>query len=427
MPTYKKKFQMQDKYNLLLSIFICAIIPSLVVGAAVMEFFIFVSCILFFFFNSKKIGLNYYKKNFFIVFSLFCFFLILSSLLSDNLPNSLRSTIFYFRFGILALIICYLLDNYKKFKLLFFNSISITLIAVIVYSFIQIFLLKNFVNSSRISGLFGDELVQGSFLLRITPIFFIFFFYNKAIFDKKYFIFIFYLLLSLSLMLIIFSGERSAIFLSGICIFLSFFFLRLNFIKIFLSSLLILTISASAFYIYPKSKERVIDKTINQLFYTQDHLGTNTKKNLNIFSEGHQDHIETAILIFKKNYILGIGVRNFRIECENDEYKIVGKYYCSTHPHNTYIQLLAETGLIGFSFIVFFLFFVLKKINIFFKKNTNSKKKLNITLASCFVVVLINLFPFVPTGSFFNNWLSTLYYIPIGLLLHEIDNDMKAE
>ena len=106
-------------------------------------------------------------------------------MLSDNLLNSLRNTIFYFRFGVLALIICYLLDNYKKFKLLFFNSISITLIAVIVYSFIQIFFLKNFVYESRISGLFGDELIQGSFLLRITPIFFIFFFITKQYFIKN--------------------------------------------------------------------------------------------------------------------------------------------------------------------------------------------------------------------------------------------------
>ena len=427
MSTYKKNFQMQDKYNLVLSLFICAIIPSLVVGAAIMEFFIFLSCILFFFLNSKRVGLNYYKKKFSIVFSLFCFFLILSSLLSDNLLNSLRNTIFYFRFGVLALIICYLLDNYKKFKLLFFNSISITLIAVIVYSFIQIFFLKNSVNDDRISGLFGDELVQGSFLLRITPIFFIFFFYNKTIFDKKYFIFIFYLLLSLSLAMIIFSGERSAVFLSGICIFLSFLFFKLNLTKIFLSSLLILTILVTTFYINPKSKERIIDKTINQLFYEYNNGALNVKKKMNIFSEGHQDHFEAGILIFKKNYILGIGVRNFRIECKNDEYKIVGRYYCSTHPHNTYIQLLAETGLIGFLFIMLFLSFIFKKIYIFFKKDTNKKKKLNITLASCFVVILINLFPFVPTGSFFNNWLSTLYFIPVGLLLHEIDNDTKAE
>ena len=227
--------------------------------------------------------------------------------------------------------------------------------------------------------------------------------------------------------MIILSGERAAIFLAGICIFLSLLFFKLNFTKFFLSSLLILIISASTLYIYPKSKERIIDRTIKEFFFQHNTGEHNVKKKINIFSEGHQDHMEAAILIFKKNYILGVGVRNFRIECKNDEYKIVGKYYCSTHPHNTYIQLLAETGLIGFSFIVCFLFFVLKKINIFFKKDTNSKKQTNITLVSCFVIIFINLFPFVPTGSFFNNWLSTLYYIPIGLLLHEIDKDMKAE
>ena len=35
-------------------------------------------------------------------------------------------------------------------------------------------------------------------------------------------------------------------------------------------------------------------------------------------------------------------------------------------------------------------------------------------------IILINFFPFVPTGSFFNNWLSTLYFIPLALLFHEL-------
>ena len=72
----------------------------------------------FFFFKLQKNDLDYYKKFFFIIFLVFNFHLILSSILSENIFNSLKSTLFYFRFGILAILICYLLENFKKFKLL---------------------------------------------------------------------------------------------------------------------------------------------------------------------------------------------------------------------------------------------------------------------------------------------------------------------
>ncbi|MDA7697739.1 O-antigen ligase family protein [Candidatus Pelagibacter sp.] len=348
----------------------------------------------------------------------------MSSLLSDDIFNSLRNTAFYFRFGVLVLIICYLLDNYEKFKLFFFNSLSITLIIVISYSFLEFFFFSNIENNTRVSGLFGDELIQGSFLLRIVPIFFIFSFYNKEkIFVKKSFLFVFIVILLTSFFLIILSGERSAIFLMTLCIFLSFLFFKLNFKKIILCLLLFFTLFVSTFYLYPESKERIVNQTIKQVFFIQDKAGYNIGKNLNIFSEGHQDHLEAGFLMFQENYIFGVGVRNFRIECKKDIYKIVGKYHCSTHPHNTYMQLLSETGLIGFSFIVVFLFFVFLQIFVFYKKNYRQKKKLNISLAACFIIILINFFPFMTSGSFFNNWLSTLYYIPIGLLLHELNNE----
>ena len=45
----------------------------------------------------------------------------------------------------------------------------------------------------------------------------------------------------------------------------------------------------------------------------------------------------------------------------------VGKYKvsifsCSTHPHNSYIQVLSETGIIGFTFLIFTLFYFCKNI-----------------------------------------------------------------
>ena len=80
--------------------------------------------------------------------------------------------------------------------------------------------------------------------------------------------------------------------------------------------------------------------------------------------------------------------------------------------------MLAELGLFGF--ISIFLIFII--ISIFFIKNLYFqiiKKKQLISdeticlLACCF----INLFPLLPSGNFFNNWLSIVIYYPIGFLI----------
>ena len=97
------------------------------------------------------------------------------------------------------------------------------------------------------------------------------------------------------------------------------------------------------------------------------------------------------------------------------KYKILKKDGCSTHPHNYIFQLLAETGF--FSFLFFILLFA---INIFAllkatkSNNLTNNSKNNIILLH--IMLIINFFPLLPTGSFYNNWLCILNFYPIGLL-----------
>ena len=403
------------KIHKALTLFICFIPAALIAGAAVVEFFIILICFTFLFLNFKKKGLEYYQITIIKFFLVFCLFLIFSSVVSEHVLHSIKNTAFYFRYGILILSIWYLLENYQKFKSLFFFFILLTLIVVVVYSFLQIFILHNAVQDDRISGLFGTELIQGSFLLRTIPIFIIFYFYNKSNLSKIYHILFFSILVS-AFILIILSGERSSVFLMFIGIFLSVIFLRISLAKIFISILLIFSIFILTIKLYPKSEAIIIHNTYNQII----EKGLNSIK-INLFSEGHQNHFKTALLIFKQYPITGVGVRNFRLECRKNIYDNVGKYHCTTHPHNTYIQLLSETGLIGFLFFISFIVFLLIKIFNFLKITYSEKKKINIPLVFSFVIICVNYFPLVPTGSFFNNWLSTLYYIPIAILLHELN------
>ena len=39
--------------------------------------------------------------------------------------------------------------------------------------------------------------------------------------------------------------------------------------------------------------------------------------------------------------------------------------------------------------------------------------------------ILITIWPVVPSGNFFNNWLSIVYYFPVGFLLYSLEKKMK--
>jgi hypothetical protein len=83
------------------------------------------------------------------------------------------------------------------------------------------------------------------------------------------------------------------------------------------------------------------------------------------------------------------------------------------------MQLLAETGLIGFSFLLIAFFYVYYAMISGLIKIV--KKKLNFDNKVLFYVPLaVYLFPFIPTGSFFNSWVNIIVYLPVGFLLKEI-------
>ena len=139
----------------------------------------------------------------------------------------------------------------------------------------------------------------------------------------------------------------------------------------------------------------------------------------------------TAYSIFKDNFVLGTGIKSFKKLCKDERYYIKknykafkGKpddYYegftgidgCSTHPHNYYVQLLAETGFFSFLIIAFCFFYYFLN---FFKKNSLPKKII-------YLSIVINLFPFLFSGSFFNNFISIMILLPIAFSCLNKNND----
>ena len=74
-----------------------------------------------------------------------------------------------------------------------------------------------------------------------------------------------------------------------------------------------------------------------------------------------------AFNIFQENYLNGIGIKEFRIEYS--AYVTKFKFACTSHPHNIYLEIAAETGIIT---LICFILIFLKVLKIFI---TNTLQK----------------------------------------------------
>ena len=89
---------------------------------------------------------------------------------------------------------------------------------------------------------------------------------------------------------------------------------------------------------------------------------------------------------------------------------------CSTHPHNYYLQSISAGGFIGLFFLSsIFILISFKMLNIFlglFKKESKNELLIISTIS-----IFVYLWPLIPTGNFFSNWISGFNCFALGLFL----------
>jgi O-antigen ligase len=358
------------------------------------------------------------KKTFFlkdikvILFFIFCIYITIRAFYSVNTIESIIPSLFYFRFGLFVLATVYLVKEIPSFEKNFTKYLLYTIIFVSVDAYVQIIFgynligMKNLV-PDRVSGLFGDEYILGSYLVRLFPLL-LALMIDKIVFNLKN-ILIFIISISLMNLLIFYTAERTAFALNLVFLFLLTSIIK-KIRKILITTFLITIVSVG---IVVKSDqhlyERMILQTYNEVF---------KDNKIRVFTEGHQNHIKSALNMFKDNKLFGHGVKNFRVLCRDPKYfeKITS---CSTHPHNSFAQLLSETGLFGFFFIFIIFLIICKDLIVYFIKSL-SNKEFNNQKAIITILIFVNLFPFSPSGSFFNNWLSIVYFLPLGFYLSKL-------
>ena len=122
--------------------------------------------------------------------------------------------------------------------------------------------------------------------------------------------------------------------------------------------------------------------------------------------------------MFKNYKFFGVGNKMYRKLCGEKEYYI-NKFSCTTHPHNFYMQVLAENGIVGFIFILsLFIYSSLIISKEIYFRNIKKVKNLNDKAILIMTGVFLNLWPIIPSGNLYNNWLSILIYLPVGFYFY---------
>ena len=389
--------------------------------------------------DKKKFYFEIFRKDLFIklyfIFLIYLFFnsiinfLINNDFLYVDFKNFFSRTLFLFRFIFYPLSIIYLIQKFNlKFKKKFFLIVIYTILFVIFDTWVQYIFGKDLfgyvpsergsIALNRLSGPFGDELIPGSYLMRY---FFIAIFMSALIFNKIYNKYLFSFFFALCLSTILVTGERAAFILVAFGIFLTFFLMKHYRKNIIISLLILFILSFFILLENPKLKSRVIDYTFFQLGITKDL--DNNKNNFKFDFKKFIDspygaHWETAFKIWQDNKLIGVGVKQFRIKCSDDKYKQIKSKLrsvrCATHPHNTYFEILSETGLIGLMLFILSILFLIKKTYLISKSRNNVKWLL--------ISIILLFWPLTSTGSFFTN--NTQIYLSFLLTLIFM-NDIK--
>jgi O-antigen ligase len=388
---------------------ISLIVPFLIWGPFFPDLILSISALLFLVYVIRKKAFYYFNNKPLIIFFIFCIYCILVSIfIAKNTLLSFESSLFYFRIGVFACLIWYLIDKNKKILTYFYYSLVICFSALIVDGYFQFFTGTNTVGfakiSTRVSSFFGEELIMGSYLSRLFPLLFALFLLKEKKQLELYYLCILFILSS---GLIYISGERSSFF---------FFVLSFTFIMIFIKQFIKLRIILLACFVtliliinfnFSETRARMVSTTI-----------INFEKS--IFTPQHDKLIRTAYNMFLDKPIFGHGPKMYRVVCKDEKYA-VGVGSCMTHPHNFYIQLLSETGIVGFSFLFSAFAYVLHCSYLQFKSIFLKQKRYLTDYQVCLLAaILITVWPLTTNGNFFHNWLAIIYSLPVGFYLHSI-------
>lgn len=405
----------------------------------------------FYFYKTAIFKLDYDNLDKLLI--LFFFFLLLSGVISDvnlNLNvsgifsdiNSFYDTkgisvfsgafyttsksILFLRFLLFFIVIRFLIkSNNINFIYFFVSSFFLTLFVSldIFYQFIFGKDIFGYVSLGRkLSGPFNDEAIAGGYLQRFSIFsFFTIFFFKNNICLRNYTIINFCILIVI-LPAIILAGNRMPLIMFLFSIFLILILLK-DFRKQLLPLCIIIGIVFSIILNFSQTANKNFENFQGQI-KSMTTFVFSKQKNLNN-APGYIKEFSTFYHTWLMNKYLGGGIKMFRYNCHKrpnieKDFSIrknanqKKRMKCNMHPHNYYLEILTETGIIGFAILSIIFFFLIYKI--LFKFNLyNSALNKNFQFAPFLILLMIEIFPIKSTGSFFTTGNATYFFLILSI------------
>ncbi|MFL2852601.1 MAG: O-antigen ligase family protein [Candidatus Pelagibacter sp.] len=341
----------------------------------------------------------------------------------------LKKSFFYLRFLFLYLVIRYLVrENKISFKIFFFSASICSLFVCfdLIYQLINGFDVFGYEGvSRRLSGPFGDELIAGSYLQRFSlfSIFTIPVFYKMK--DKKLLFIFLTLLTSVIVFSLVISGNRMPTILFLV---IMFFILILEkslrkFIIPFILIAFLITVAIFNLNTDYKSHLKQVNKKVSEFVVFFSNIITDKESEIIhsyvIDINGKQVQITNVYLkefnagfqTWLENKYIGQGVKSFKKNCQKANVK-----NCGAHPHNYYLEILADLGLVGFTLL--FLIFIIIVYRSFIKKYfLDSSLKHNHVITPFIFLFLAEIFPVRTTGSFFTTGNASFFFLVMAIII----------
>ena len=430
-----KSLSLKNYFSFLLSILpICFVAGNLLINANIL--ILILSALIFF--KSKIFKIKYYLFDKLLI--LFFFLIFYTGFYNDyffyldekawkGYFSTVTKSIFFFRYLFLYFVLRYLVEKQIIDLKPFFITCALASIFVsfdIFYQFIfgkDIFGFETPGSGRKLGGPFGDELIAGGYIQRFC----IFSFFVLPLFFQnmsKYTKFLIPILFIIFFVAIILSGNRMPMLLFIFSVVLILIFNKQT-RKFLIPFVLIFAFLFGLIFNFNK------DVRLNfKSFYGQISKMIVIVKNNDFKNERSPEYLkqfETFYETWLMNKFIGGGIKNFRYYCH--ERPIIVKdsrLICNMHPHNYYLEILTETGLLGFLILVssFLLLLYHSFIKKYFLKPVNYFDNKFIPFIFLF---LVEIFPLKSTGSFFTTGNSTYLFLIMGILVGLLPKNNSIE
>jgi O-antigen ligase len=356
--------------------------------------------------NPKQLLLDNILKTYLFVFLALWIPLLISFIDAVNYKHSAHTVFPYIRFLFAGIFIINALSKNEKLLTFILSGIFVIITFWCVDASIQFIVGKNILGypyraDIGLTGFFHPRNTI-SHICSILSTFCFLYVYKRTESSK-------WLILSIIplFLVVLLSGRRAAwvmLALSTLA-FMYYGFIysenRTKFIKFFsvISTIIILLLSVTI----------IFHKPMNQRFISTMGLFSGDYEKINEATAIRLPIWETSYEIFKSNPINGIGPRGFRHvykDFASDDDYFININAVPTQPHIIILEVLAETGLIGFIgyLIAFYLLMIL------IKKSRNKKE-----LLPFFIPVVIAMFPFNTHMAFYGSIWSSMTWLLLAL------------